>query len=75
MADLLRDRAVQDALGAKGLDPATRRVLEKLIMAIQANFDHISGEDKQNVRVFNRFVDHVNAQFNSFLGRLPIDDA
>lgn len=62
----------QEILGGQ-LDPHTRRVLEKLVMAIQANFDHISGETKQNVRVFNRFVDHVNGQFDELLVRLPRD--
>lgn len=65
----------QDALALLDtqMDPNVRRVLEKLIMAVQANFDHLSGEAKQNVRVFNKFVEHTNGQFDELFVRLPLD--
>jgi hypothetical protein len=51
----------------KGKDKDMRKILERIIEACQGNFDHLSGEAGQNVRIFNAFMIEFEGQVNEML--------
>jgi hypothetical protein len=68
----LQNDKIDQILG-KDLDPTVRVVLERLIEAIQANFDHLSGEAIGNTQVFNLFVDQLQAAFDQLIADIQAE--
>lgn len=55
---------------SKAKDGDLRKILERFIEASQGNFDHISGEAGQNVRIFNAFMNEFEDSVNEVLGKV-----